>query len=65
MDDDTFQALVEKQYDILKRDKSKSQEVPKPKIDENGHSDNSSPSTPQENGQSEVSLKKKQFKLSY
>ncbi|CAH1103717.1 unnamed protein product [Psylliodes chrysocephalus] len=54
VDDDTFQALVEKQYDILKRDKSKSQEVPKPKIDENGHSDNSSPSTPQENGQSEV-----------
>lgn len=50
VDDETFQKLVERQYDILKRDRSKTQDDTKPKIEENGH-DSSAPSTPaQENG---------------
>nr|QYV43159.1 Brahma associated protein 111 kD [Colaphellus bowringi] len=35
VDDDTFHKMVDKQYDALKREKSKGQEEAKPKIEEN------------------------------
>ncbi|XP_057662968.1 SWI/SNF-related matrix-associated actin-dependent regulator of chromatin subfamily E member 1-like isoform X2 [Diorhabda carinulata] len=50
VDEETFQKMVERQYDILKRDRNKTQEDTKPKIEENGH-DSPAPSTPaQEHG---------------
>ncbi|XP_056642062.1 SWI/SNF-related matrix-associated actin-dependent regulator of chromatin subfamily E member 1-like isoform X5 [Diorhabda sublineata] len=56
VDEETFQKMVERQYDILKRDRNKTQEDTKPKIEENGH-DSPAPSTPAQehgNGHSEV-----------
>ncbi|KAJ8949480.1 hypothetical protein NQ318_005947 [Aromia moschata] len=53
VDDETFQKMVERQYDILKKEKNKVQEDVKPKIEENGISDVSASAGPiQENGQS-------------
>ncbi|CAG9836543.1 unnamed protein product [Diabrotica balteata] len=47
VDEDTFQKMVERQYDIIKRDKNKTQDDHKVKAEENGHV--TSPTT-QENG---------------
>ncbi|KAG5892459.1 hypothetical protein JTB14_009866 [Gonioctena quinquepunctata] len=55
VDDDTFQKMVEKQYEVLKKERNKGQEETKPKVEE---IEMENPAVPQESNQAQQEVHK-------